>query len=75
MDTFFSSIMKFIRAIVLMPYLIYLNVMEKVVKFIFKFVFLAVKVTEKVPFVGPKVSSTILSISEWRVFSWALKSK
>jgi hypothetical protein len=67
--------MKLIKALVLMPYLLYLNLAEKLVRFFFKIVFLVVKVTENVPIIGPKVSRTVARIAEWRVFSWALKNK
>ena len=59
LDNFFTNFLKLIKAILLMPYLLYLNVAERFVKFFFKFVFHAVKITEKVPIVGPRVSAGI----------------
>lgn len=57
LDSFFGSFLKLIKAILMMPYYIYMNLMEKVVKFFFKIVFLFVKIAEQIPIVGPKVTS------------------
>ena len=67
--------MRLIRAILLFPYLLYLNFAEKFVKILFKIIFIGVKISEKVPIVGPKISSALRSMADWRVFSWALKDK
>lgn len=49
--------------------------MEKCVRICFKFVFLAVKIAEKVPIAGPLVSKGVEYLSETRLFNWIMKFK
>lgn len=50
--------------------------MEKLIRVIFKMVYLAIKSAEKIPLTGPFLSKAILWTSEFKLFKWlALKYK
>jgi hypothetical protein len=46
LDTLFGSILNLLKSILLFPFYIYTNLMEKIVRFFFKMVFLAIKIAE-----------------------------
>lgn len=51
--------MALIKMMLLLPYYFYMNVMERVVKYVCKAMFLAIKIAEHVPVIGPKFSSIL----------------
>ena len=67
--------MKLIRTVLLFPFYLYLGLLEKCVKICFKFIFLGIKIGEKVPVVGPLVTKGVEFVSETRIMNWILKFK
>ena len=53
------SIVKLVRTILLFPFYLYLNLLERVVRFFLKIVYFSIKMAESVPVVGPRVTLAV----------------
>ena len=71
----FGSLQTLIKTILLFPFYTYLSCMEWLVRFIFKIIFLFIKMAEQLPIVGPRVTSTLTRVENTKLMRWLLKQK
>ncbi len=71
----FGSVQRLIMTILLFPFYTYLSCIEWLVRFIFKIVFLVIKMTERLPIVGSRVTSLLTRVENTKIMRWLLKSK
>ena len=63
-------VIRLIRSILFLPFYLYMNLMERLVRLCFKFTFLFIKIAESVPIVGPLMTKVVDWLSRTRFILW-----